>query len=120
MGRQRNFCGRLSGSAGALAWQLSEQSKQVWRTHKCPQHDTRARRSGCDCTSARQLLAQRRRVNGTGSPSDRGLEPREGRVATTDTRRKPDKRILGRKAPSVLTPLLWPWELTTWTSTQET
>ena len=37
-----------------------------------------------------------------------------------DTRRKPDRRILGRKAPSVLTPLFWPWELTTWTSTQET
>ncbi|KAK2081896.1 hypothetical protein P7K49_040720, partial [Saguinus oedipus] len=40
------------------------------------------------------------RVNGTGSPSDRGLELREGRVAYTNSRRKSDWRFPGRKAPS--------------------
>ena len=46
--------------------------------------------------------------------------PGKAESPITDTRRKPDRRILGRKAPSVLTPPFWPWELTTWTSTQET
>ncbi|XP_078194221.1 uncharacterized protein LOC144577783 [Callithrix jacchus] len=118
MGGQRYSHGRRSGSAGTSVWQLSEQSKQVQRTRTGPQQDTRARRSGCDGTSAQQRSAQ----------SKRGLvplltevwSPGKAESPTTVTRRKPDRRILGRKAPSVLTPLLWPWELTTWTSTQET
>ena len=41
--------------------------------------------------------------------------PGKAESPITDTRRKPDRKILGRKAPSVLTPPFWPWELTTWT-----
>ena len=83
------------------------------------------------------LLAPQRsgswcRVNGTRSLFGQRLELWEGRVAYSadwkrDSRRKPDWRFLGRKAPWILTPVLawhsgllrfWPWESTSWTSTQ--
>ena len=43
-----------------------------------PQQDTGARRSRCETP---RLESAQRRVNRTGFPSDRGLEPKEGRVA---------------------------------------
>ena len=97
-GGQHDSRGRRSGSAGTSARQLSEQSKQVRRTRTGPQQDTRARRSGCDGTSVRQRLAQMRRVNKTGSPSDRGLEPREGRVTHYEHKKEARQENPGQKS----------------------
>ena len=40
----------------------------------------------------------RRRVNGTGSPSDRGLEPREGRVAYYGHKKEAQQENPGQKS----------------------
>ena len=51
----------VAGAAVPPVRQLSEQSKQVQKTHKGPQHDTRARRSDYDGTSTWQRSAQSKR-----------------------------------------------------------
>nr|XP_054093714.1 uncharacterized protein LOC128928471 isoform X1 [Callithrix jacchus] len=123
-GRQRDSCGRRSGFASTSAWQRSEQSKQGWLPLRprfagpTPVPSTTPEAVAAAVTVP-QRGSSRHRVNETGSPSE-VWSPGKAESPITDTRRKPDRRILGRKAPSVLTRLLWPWELTTWTSTQET
>ena len=64
------------------------------------------------------------RVNGTGSPSDQHLELQEGRIAYYGLKKEARLEIPRQKS----TCFGWrsgllifrPWELTTWTSTQET
>ena len=94
-GRQHDSRGRRSGSAGTSARQLSEQSKQVQRTRTAP---SRTPEPGTVAVTAPQHGSVRRRVNGTGSPSDGGLEPREGRVAYYRQKKEARQEHPGQKS----------------------
>ena len=94
-GGQRDSRSRRSGSTGTSAWQRSEQSKQVRRTHKGPR---RTPEPGAAAATAPWRGSARRRVNGTGSPSDRGLEPQEGRVAHYGHKKEARQENPGQKS----------------------
>ena len=76
-------------------WQLSEQSKQVRSTRTAP---STTPEPGAAAVTAPGRGSARRRVKGTGSPSDRGLEPQEGRVAHYGHKKEARQENPGQKS----------------------
>ena len=83
--------------------QLSEQSKQGWlpfrpRLGGPTRVPSKTPETSAAAVTAPQHGSSWRRVNKTGSPSDRGLEPREGRVAYYGHKKEARQEDPGQKS----------------------
>ena len=102
-GCQHDSCGQCSGFAGTSAWQLLEQSKQGWFPFQLRFGGPTRVPSMTPEAGAAAVMAPRRgsfwrRVNETGSPSDRDLEPWEGRVAYYGHKKEARQESPGQKS----------------------
>ena len=97
-GHQHDSCGRRSGFAGTSAQQLLEQSKQGWLPFGPRFGGPTRAPSTTPEAGAVAVTAPRHRVNETGSPSDGGLEPREGRVAYFGHKKEARQENPGQKS----------------------
>ena len=82
---------------------ISEQSKQGWLPFRLrfggpTRVPCMTPEAGAAAVTAPQCGSSRRRVNETGSPSDRGLEPWEGRVAHYGHKKEAKQENPGKKS----------------------
>ena len=88
----------MAGAAVPPApWRGSSRSK-VNRSEGPTRVPSRTPEPGAAAVMAPRCGSARRRVNGTGSPSDRGLEPREGRVAYYGHKKEARQENPGQKS----------------------
>ena len=88
----------LAGAAVPPAPRCSSSLSRVNRFRGPARVPSRTPEPGAAAVMAPRHGSTRRRVNGTGSPSDRGLEPREGRVAYYGHKKEARQENPGQKS----------------------
>ena len=88
----------VAGAAVPPAPLCGSSRSKVNRFEGPPRAPRRTPEPRAAAVTAAQRGSARRRVNGTGSPSDRGLEPREGRVTYYGHKKEAQREKPGQKS----------------------